>query len=50
MILVLTRLVLVLVPSFLMDRTKPGVSESQLGFFQFVVTPLFGALLAAFPE
>jgi len=35
--------------SFLMDRSKPGVSETQGGFFQFVVDPLFAAVLAAFP-
>jgi hypothetical protein len=35
--------------SFLMDRAQPGVSQSQAGFFKFVVAPMFGALEAAFP-
>eukprot|EP00933_Yihiella_yeosuensis_P082873 TRINITY_DN96884_c0_g1_i1.p1 TRINITY_DN96884_c0_g1~~TRINITY_DN96884_c0_g1_i1.p1 ORF type:complete len:881 (+),score=143.70 TRINITY_DN96884_c0_g1_i1:50-2692(+) len=35
--------------SFLMDRGKPGVSESQMGFFNFVVLPLYRAYLNAFP-
>ena len=35
--------------SFLMDREKPGVTKTQLGFFQFVVDPLFGTLGGAFP-
>lgn len=35
--------------SFLMDRNKPGVSESQIGFFNFVVLPLFRSYLRAFP-
>jgi len=33
--------------SFLMDCKKPGVSETQVGFFNFVVFPLFGALQRA---
>ena len=36
-------------PSFLCDRGAPGVTQSQEGFFAFVVRPLFGALEAAFP-
>eukprot|EP00931_Biecheleriopsis_adriatica_P082119 TRINITY_DN5550_c0_g1_i1.p1 TRINITY_DN5550_c0_g1~~TRINITY_DN5550_c0_g1_i1.p1 ORF type:complete len:832 (+),score=166.51 TRINITY_DN5550_c0_g1_i1:338-2497(+) len=36
--------------SFLMDRSKPGVSESQMGFFNFVVLPLYRAFLKAFPS
>jgi len=35
--------------SFMMDRTKPGVSQTQVGFFNFVVIPLFGCLVDAFP-
>jgi hypothetical protein len=35
--------------SFLMDRTKPGASDSQVGFFDFVVLPLFREFAAAFP-
>merc|ERR1712070_406771 len=35
--------------SFLMDRDRPGVSKTQTGFFQFVVVPLFSALVRAFP-
>jgi hypothetical protein len=33
----------------LFDRTKPGVSKSQLAFMDIVVLPLFRALAAAFP-
>lgn len=36
--------------SFLMDRKKPGASETQLGFFDFVVLPLFRALFHAVPD
>jgi hypothetical protein len=36
--------------SFLCDRTAPGVTQSQEGFFNFVVTPLFSTLELAFPE
>jgi cAMP-specific phosphodiesterase 4/calcium/calmodulin-dependent 3',5'-cyclic nucleotide phosphodiesterase len=36
--------------SFLMDRSKPGASDTQMGFFDFVVLPLFRALAAAFPS
>jgi len=36
--------------SFLMDREKPGVSQTQLGFFNFVVLPLFRSLGQAFPD
>ena len=35
--------------SFLMDREKPGVTQTQLGFFAFVVDPLFATLTEAFP-
>jgi hypothetical protein len=35
--------------SFLMDRDKPGASKSQVGFFDFVVLPLFRALAQAAP-
>jgi len=35
--------------SFLMDRERPGVSQSQTGFFEFVVLPLFQSLVRAFP-
>lgn len=35
--------------SFLCDRTAPGVTQSQDGFFNFVVAPLFGTLESAFP-
>mmetsp|Transcript_29245 Transcript_29245/g.34443 ORF Transcript_29245/g.34443 Transcript_29245/m.34443 type:complete len:1163 (+) Transcript_29245:81-3569(+) len=34
--------------SFLMDRDKPGVTQTQVGFFDFVVKPLFDALYDAF--
>jgi hypothetical protein len=36
--------------SFLMDREKPGASETQLGFFDFVVLPLFRLLCRAAPS
>eukprot|EP00930_Biecheleria_cincta_P069406 TRINITY_DN57149_c0_g1_i1.p1 TRINITY_DN57149_c0_g1~~TRINITY_DN57149_c0_g1_i1.p1 ORF type:complete len:859 (+),score=161.86 TRINITY_DN57149_c0_g1_i1:105-2681(+) len=36
--------------SSLMDRDKPGVSESQMGFFNFVVLPLYRSYLRAFPS
>merc|ERR1712070_212211 len=36
--------------SFLMDSDKPGVSETQVGFFNFVALPLFRTLAAAFPN
>jgi len=36
--------------SFLMDRTKPGLSETQTGFFDFMVLPLFRALVRAAPS
>ena len=32
-----------------MDRTKPGVTKTQVGFFNFVVLPLFRALTRALP-
>jgi len=40
---------LALPTSFLMDREKPGVSTSQIGFFDFVVLPLFRALARGAP-
>ena len=33
----------------LFDRTKQGVSKSQVGFYDFVVLPLLHACNAAFP-
>lgn len=36
--------------SFLMDRTKPGCSKTQTGFFKFVVIPLFRSLVAVAPQ
>jgi len=36
--------------SFLMDRQKPGASDSQVGFFDFVVLPLYRAFAGAFPS
>jgi cAMP-specific phosphodiesterase 4/calcium/calmodulin-dependent 3',5'-cyclic nucleotide phosphodiesterase len=36
--------------SFLMDREKPGVSQTQTGFIDFVVLPQFTSLVGAFPE
>jgi len=36
--------------TFLMDRDKPGVSETQVGFFDFVVLPLFSLLVRVFPD
>jgi len=35
--------------SFLMDRKKPGASSTQIGFFDFVVLPLFQTLIRAAP-
>jgi hypothetical protein len=35
--------------SFLMDRNKPGASDTQVGFFDFVVLPLFREFSSAFP-
>jgi cAMP-specific phosphodiesterase 4/calcium/calmodulin-dependent 3',5'-cyclic nucleotide phosphodiesterase len=35
--------------SFLMDREKDGASETQIGFFDFVVLPLFRELTGSFP-
>jgi len=35
--------------SFLMDREKPGVTETQVGFFNFVVFPLFRPFVETFP-
>jgi len=37
-------------PGFLMDRDKPGVSQSQVGFFESVVLPLFRGFHGACPE
>eukprot|EP00931_Biecheleriopsis_adriatica_P023525 TRINITY_DN14841_c0_g1_i2.p1 TRINITY_DN14841_c0_g1~~TRINITY_DN14841_c0_g1_i2.p1 ORF type:complete len:747 (+),score=176.93 TRINITY_DN14841_c0_g1_i2:35-2275(+) len=36
--------------SFLMDRSKPGASASQVGFFDFVVLPLFRSFCRAVPK
>jgi cAMP-specific phosphodiesterase 4/calcium/calmodulin-dependent 3',5'-cyclic nucleotide phosphodiesterase len=36
--------------SFLMDREKPGVSQTQVGFFDFVVLPLFRSFVGAVPR
>jgi len=36
--------------SFLMDRKKPGASDTQVGFFDFVVLPLYRAFTDAFPS
>jgi len=36
--------------SFLMDRSKPGVSQTQTGFFDFVVNPMMRAVASAFPH
>jgi hypothetical protein len=36
--------------SFLMDREKPGVSQTQVGFFEFVALPLFKSIAKAFPS
>jgi len=35
--------------SFLMDRQKEGASDTQVGFFDFVVLPLFRAMGGLFP-
>merc|ERR1719262_1742578 len=35
--------------SFLMDRDKPGASDTQIGFFNFVVLPLFRTLAHGAP-
>mmetsp|Transcript_33254 Transcript_33254/g.105273 ORF Transcript_33254/g.105273 Transcript_33254/m.105273 type:complete len:562 (-) Transcript_33254:99-1784(-) len=35
--------------SFLMDREKPGASETQVGFFKHCALPLFDALAQAVP-
>ncbi|CAE7024751.1 PDE10A [Symbiodinium natans] len=37
-------------PGFLMDRDKPGVSQTQVGFFEAVVLPLFRAFHQACPR
>merc|ERR1712151_430099 len=36
--------------SFLMDRDKPGVSETQVGFFKHVALPLFRVFAGAFGQ
>jgi len=36
--------------SFLCDRNAAGVTQSQVGFFNFVVNPLYSALESAFPD
>jgi len=36
--------------SFLMDREKPGASETQVGFFDFMVLPLFRTFTNAIPS
>jgi len=36
-------------PSFLMDRQKPGVTQTQVGFFDYVALPLYQTLVKAFP-
>jgi len=36
--------------SFLMDRDKPGCSQTQTGFFQFVVIPLFRSMVSVAPQ
>jgi len=36
--------------SFLMDRSKQGASDTQVGFFDFVVLPLFREFARAFPR
>jgi hypothetical protein len=33
----------------LMDRTKDGVTKTQIGFFEFVVLPLVSAWIESFP-
>lgn len=37
-------------PSFLMDREKPGVTKTQIGFFDYVALPLYQTLAKAFPS
>uniref|UniRef100_A0A7S3HTV2 PDEase domain-containing protein n=1 Tax=Spumella elongata TaxID=89044 RepID=A0A7S3HTV2_9STRA len=36
--------------SFLSDRNKPGPSQTQVGFYDFVVFPLLRTLVRAVPE
>jgi len=36
-------------PSFLMNRDKPGVTKTQVGFFDYVALPLYKTLAKAFP-
>ena len=36
--------------SYLMDRTKPGVTKCQRGFFEYVVRPLVVAWSDVFPK
>lgn len=33
----------------LYDRDKPGISKSQIGFFEFVVFPLYRSFMTVFP-
>jgi len=35
--------------SFLMDRSKPGCTKTQTGFFKFIVFPLFRSLVSVAP-
>lgn len=35
--------------SFLMDRDKPGVTKTQVGFFDFVVLPFFRTFASLLP-
>merc|ERR1740120_688754 len=35
--------------SFLMDREKPGASETQAGFYDFMVMPMLRVLVSAAP-
>merc|ERR1712051_903813 len=35
--------------SFLMDKEKPGVTKTQVGFFDFVVLPFFRAFVSVVP-
>ncbi|CAE7580927.1 PDE2A [Symbiodinium sp. CCMP2592] len=37
-------------PGFLMDRDKPGVSQTQVGFFDAIVLPLFRSFHQACPR
>merc|ERR1712045_271287 len=35
--------------SFLMDREKPGVTKTQVGFFDYVVLPFFRTFVSKVP-